>query len=110
MTVNLEQDPQYDMMFSLLAQKTTEGKLEWQETADPNAFLAAVRGQRTFEVRTEEGVKGVQLIVRDVDGKVYLTTPFSRSDDARALYFIARRLALRLDERVDKTVELLAGL
>ena len=110
MTANFEREPPYDAMFAALLQTTKEGKLDWHETADESAFLAAVKGQRTFEVRTEEGAMGVQLVVRDAEGKVYLTTPFLRSGDARALYQLARRLALRVDERVDDTVQLLNGL
>jgi hypothetical protein len=110
MAVNFEKEPSYDAMIRALLERTREGKLEWNETADEDAFLAAVKGQRTFEIRTEGGRGPVQLVVRDAEGKVYLTTPPSVSNDAISLYRVARRLALRVDERVEDTVHLLDAL
>ena len=76
MGTNLDKEPDYGAIFQALLQKTREGKLAWQETADAHTFVAAVRGERTFEISLvfddfRDIVQAVHLVVRDSEGKLF---------------------------------------
>jgi len=125
MTTDLNATPDYDGLVQALVEKTKAGRLVWEETADENAFLASVKGKRTFEIRLEpcppgsvEAVlaaaeKGVTvyeavLVVRDGNGKVLLETP--PSSLTSDLHGLARRIARHVDENIDSTLQLLEQL
>ncbi len=125
MTADFNATPDYDGLLQALLEKTKAGRLVWQETADEKAFLASVKGQRTFEIILkpfpedslaaelmghEKGVLIDQavLVVRDANGKVLLETPPSRLTSD--LHDLARRIATHVDESIDSTLQLLERL
>ena len=115
MSVDFDKGPQYDAVVEALLEKTREGKLTWQETADPDTFLAAVKGKQTFEIRqdSEEPVL-IDLVVRDGGGNVSFNVSFdtrhSLDSPAEDLFALAKRLATRVDEKIDATRRLLSDL
>jgi hypothetical protein len=115
MAMNLEKEPDYNTLLQTLLQKTREGKLVWQETADASTFLAAVRGERTFEINlvvsdASDYVQGVRLLVRDSEGKLLFDVSMPHRAPASSLYDLAKRIATRVDEKIDSTMELLGSL
>ena len=114
-TPNYEKEPDYSPFLVALIEKTKEGKLHWQETAREDTFIAAVKGQQTFEVskvadfdeETREGYSFVMVTVKDSNGKVLLRTPESSLPGAWSLYELAKRLGQRVDERLQTSVQLL---
>ncbi len=121
MAVDLETIPDFDVLIEMLLVKTRSGKLDWQPTAGEDTYVAAVKGQRTFEISKEERLQNVMMgagvasrhpmctmKVRGPDGELLIeTTPSNLSDQ---LFEVARRLALRVDENIDSTVQLLETL
>ena len=47
MEINLKNDLNYDILVEKLIEKSRAGKLKWQETAEEDKFVAAVKGQQT---------------------------------------------------------------
>lgn len=121
-TIDFQNPPGYDELLYTLIEKTRQGKLEWQETAEEDRFLAAVKGVQTYDISAEFGgdresegrvVQDVQvrLTVRDREGRIFLDIRESGQDSAAyELFEVARRVAMRIDERIDQTVELLKSL
>ncbi|OHB68748.1 MAG: hypothetical protein A2V70_01795 [Planctomycetes bacterium RBG_13_63_9] len=107
MAVDLDKEPDYNVLLQALIDKTKAGKLRWEETADEDTFVAAVKGQRTFEVSGKDAPQFV-VAVRDEEGKVFFQTPASSM--ARELFLLARRVALHVDEKIDSTMVLLENL
>jgi hypothetical protein len=118
MSNDLNKDPEFDVLIEALAKKTREGKLRWEETAEENKYLAAVKGIQTFEIShrsymTEwsqpDTVEETRLIVRGEDGRVLLdhTTDYLV---AYNLFKLAQRVAMRVDDRIDASLQLLNGL
>ncbi len=125
MAVDLEKSPDYDALVETLLQKTKAGKVDWQTTANERSFVSAVKGERTFEVvksnpeaaaffvQAKGGVSppphlGCWVKVMGPDGELLLQTPMLELADE--LYEVARRLALRVDENIDSTLQLLETL
>ena len=92
-----------------MVEKTKAGKLDWQPTAEEGTFLAAVRGEKTFQISEEGKFSRVLLVVGDKDGRPIIRAN-SRSSLARELYLTSGRIALRIDENVDATIRLLEEL
>jgi hypothetical protein len=120
MSINLEKQPGYEQIINALVKKTKEGKLRWQETAQERTFLAAVKGQRTFEISQDwvDTTERIRLVIRDVDGRPFVEQVFNITgprldaiaNEVRNLYECAKRIALDVDEKVDDTVQLLSQL
>jgi hypothetical protein len=132
MAVDLQKSPDYDTLVGALLEKTKAGKLDWQTTANECSFISAVKGKRTFEVVNRSPLQnavvrlsggemaspegdsmararaGCRVKVRGPDGELLLETP--QSQLAEELYEVARRIALRVDENIDSTVQLLETL
>lgn len=113
-TPNYEQEPDYTRFLDTLFKKTKEGKLNWQETAREDTFIAAVKGQQTFEIcKVTDWVPdqgegdAVVVTVKDSKGKVLFRTPEEYLASAWALYELAQRVGQRVDERLQTTVQLL---
>jgi hypothetical protein len=113
MSADLRQELKFDPIIETLLEKTKEGKLRWQETAEEGTYLAAVKGQRTFAISLDWNATSgpIRLVVRDVEGKAFLDARFSYANPiARELYDLAGRIALNLDEKVDETLQVLSQL
>jgi hypothetical protein len=136
MSIDFENEPDYEKIIDILVEKTKEGKLLWHETAEERTFLAAVKGQRTFQISQvggeesgststadwDDATERFQLVIRDVDGRAFVEKTFrvgppgsesadsEAADKARSLYELVRRVALDLDEKIDETVQLLSQL
>jgi len=124
-TVDLKKSPDYDALVEAILEKTKAGKLDWQTTANERSYISAVKGERTFEVvksnpevaaflvEVKDGVRipprlGCWVKVMGPDGELLVQTPMLELADE--LYEVARRLALRVDENIDSTVQLLETL
>ena len=112
MSIDFRGEPQYEALFQALLVKTKEGKLEWQETADERVFVAAVKGKQTFEIKWDRGQAGtgVRLTVRDGQGKALFATPVQTGGTAVDTFEMAKRIATRMDEKIDETLQLLSHL
>ena len=108
MTVDRNKAPDYQKLFQTLLNKTEAGKLRWEETASEDTFLAAVKGQQSFELRPVPGSASIHLTVRDAAGKVLFEV--NEGGAGRELYKFARRLALRIDDKLENSLELLSQL
>lgn len=131
--VDLSKDPNYDSLVEALLEKTLARKLDWQVTAEDDCFLAAVKGKRSFEIkakpilqlesildRTTQDILlpgsrmrelEIMLTVRDETGdKLFDFQQRGRDTAAFQLYEAARRIASRIDERIDESLELLNSL
>ena len=113
MSADLQREPDYDALLQTLLQKSREGKLVWQETADPASFIAAARGERTFEI--SRSGDSFDLTVCDSQGRQILRMSAATHnvvyfDSVRDLYQLAKRIATHLDEKIDSTMELLGSL
>jgi hypothetical protein len=115
---------------SALLKKSQEGKIDWRETAEDEAFIASVRGEMTFEI-VRRGDQ-CELIAKDQRGKtlfridepVVLPQIDWTPDDHREadqtgwmptttlgqLHSIARRVAMRVDERLSSSLRLIENL
>ncbi|MCH7989980.1 MAG: hypothetical protein IID46_12630 [Planctomycetes bacterium] len=94
MSANLTIQPDYDALVESLLEKTLAGKIQWDETAEENTFLAAVKGRQTFEIsRQENKYSGdqVTLVVRDAEGKEKIRTE-NGSKSMSKLYSTAQRI------------------
>lgn len=119
MSVDLSKEPDYDALIEKLIDLSLAGKLSWQETADENVFLAAVRGVQTFVIsrgeRKEKYIIAVgshhmfRLTVQDQEG-IRLFEHEADTPDFRNLFDLARRVGSRLDDKLDSTLQLLNGL
>jgi len=116
MSLDFEKEPNYEPLFQTLIDKTKAGKLAWQETAEENTYIAAVKGQQTYEISLRNlrpiyasaNTPVPVLTVKDHEGRVFLqTTEESSSETAKELFYLARRVAMNLDERIESSLELL---
>lgn len=117
--MNLEKEPDYETVLQALLEKTKQGKVAWQETAKEDTFVAAAKGEQTFEItyidpsRTAGGVvigagaPYAVLTVKDREGKLLFETPSDGLATALELFRAARRVALRVDEKIESTLELI---
>lgn len=107
MLPDLSKHPDYDAVFQALIEKTRQGRLHWEETADVDEFVCAVKGQQTFSIRWDNDSSHPVLAVSDAEGKLLFTTYDYHGSRAGELFRLVRRLATHLDERIDASVELL---
>ena len=114
MPADLEKDPDYMAVIGMLLEATKAGKLDWQETADDNTFITAVKGEQIFEIREFEDrsddSRYVYLRVQDHEGNELYMTPRFYAGEAVQLFELSRRLAKKLDEKIDSTFQLLSRL
>src|SRR3989304_8402577 len=92
-------------LVNAILEKTKAGKLKWQETANEYVFIASVGGNTTLKVRyNPEGPDILSLL--NENGKLIweITDPMLPIDE---LFTSARRIALRVDERVEALMETL---
>lgn len=101
-------------LVTAILEKTRAGKLKWAETAEEEVFIASVGGNTTLKVwRYESGGSPpyyqCTLSLLDENGKILLESsePDAMLDE---LFTLARRIALKVDERVDKLMETLQKL
>ena len=110
-----------------IVEKTKAGKLNWQETAAENVFIASVGGNTTFKVSSEfrEEVLGGtgealypvpwnkelrKLTLLNEYGKPLLDVWENEVPAVGELFILARRTALNVDERVQSVIEVLQKL
>ena len=94
-------------LVNALVEKTKAGKLKWEETLEENAFIASVGGNTTFKVQRKPD--GHTLSLFDEKGTLVWDTqqPWLLLEQ---LFGLARRVALKVDERVDALMETLQKL
>lgn len=115
----INQEDRYLSLISALLDKTKAGKLRWNATPDPQRFLAAVKGEQTFEIRSSTAPDGIhpepfqlQVIVRGFDGQKTLEFRISTHTKSPAyeLFSKAQADASRIDDRINEALELLNSL
>lgn len=95
--------------------KTHEGRLDWRETAKPTVFIAAIAGQFTVQVQKGDFDDGYEtlFVLRDLEDRELISIS-SNDRSARGglmeLYDLARRRALRVDDKVDQLLSVLGKL
>ena len=90
-------------LVNAILEKTKAGKLKWDETADEDIFIVSVGGNTTLKVRQKfDQYQGDRYILSllDENGKLIwvIEEPW---DLTKELFVLARRVALRVDERMD---------
>lgn len=103
-----ELDP--SRLVSTILDKTKAGKLRWEETADENVFLTSVGGNTTLRIRQSDAFMGSDTIsLLDENGKLLwvISDPQPLIGE---LCQLARRIALRVDEKVEAFMETLQKL
>lgn len=108
-----ELDPSH--LVSTVLDKTKAGKLKWEETADENVFIASVGGSATLEVRMPSIFSATSdnfyytLSLLDENGKLLwvINEPQTLIQE---LLGLARRIALKVDEKVEAFLETLQRL
>jgi hypothetical protein len=92
--------------------KTKGGKLTWEETADENIFIASVGGNTTLEIRQGPNPMSEAndtLSLLDENGKLLWVTS-DPQDLIWELFGLARKIALRVDEKVEAFLDTLQKL
>jgi hypothetical protein len=93
--------------------KTKAGKLKWEDTADENVFIASVGGNTTLKFRREfdalNGTYRYTLGLLDENGKLFWEIEEPRPM-LEVLFADARRMALKVDQRVEALLETLQRL
>jgi hypothetical protein len=107
------EDPKAIALLQEVAEKTKSGRIEWEPLADDDHFVASVRGKFTLLIihYSFQGEDRFSLVLKDAEGtEVLRVTEYTegvRPGQLEDLYGMARRQALRVDEKLD---ELLAEL
>ena len=85
----------------LLLEKTKAGKVAWEATADPQAFIASSGGKATFKIYLA-GEDETFLASLDEKGKTLLIVNSGQVQDfsLESLYRLAKRIANKLDEKL----------
>ena len=101
-------------LVTAILEKTRVGKLKWEETASDVVFIASVGGDTTLKVsRYDSGGSPpyyqCTLSLLDENGKLLweIEQPERMLD---GLFTLARRVALRVDEKVDALLNTLQKL
>jgi hypothetical protein len=108
-----EVDP--TQLVSTVLDKTKAGKLSWDETADESVFLASVGGNTTLEVRSPSELsplsEGFSYTLSLLDGNGKLLWEIREPQTLiQELFELARRMALKVDEKVEAFLETLQKL
>lgn len=97
-------------LVSTVLDKTKAGKLKWEETAGASTFIASVGGNATLEIqRSRDWNAPDTLSLLDENGKLLwaITDPQTLIVE---LFELARRIALKVDEKVEAFLETLQKL
>jgi hypothetical protein len=97
------EDTKAKEFFEGVLSKTRAGRIRWQPTAEESDYIAAIGGQFTLSISSDQ--YGWTLLLKDQDGRA-LTAVRSTDDgiepmEIRELYEAARRQALRVDDKID---------
>jgi len=112
--------PDYAAIAFKLLEKTNDAKVQWEDNAPFGDFVTALDEGFSFSIRkdTSRGDTTYSLLMKDKEGNVIFNlrltddpeTMISRQSLYEALgdlYDIARRRALRVDEKVERVSEIL---
>jgi len=110
MSPDTTQPPTLDQLIATLIEKTEQGKLHWDSTAQEDTFFCAVKGEQTFTVSSNEQGSAQVLSVRDRDGQLVIKHTSSGNPAMRDLHEIARMDALGITVGVDRSLRLLNSL
>jgi len=112
-------DEQIFELFQGVLNKTRAGKIPWQPTAEESTFMAAIGGRFVLSISAlastfESGGQKYALVLEDKAGgelaRITEADEGIRTDDFRELYGIARRRAVRNDEKIGDVLEVLSRL
>ena len=101
----------HNRLVTVVLEKTRDGKLNWEETAHEKAFIASVGGNTTLKIEQGQNWNDYTdtLSLLDEKGNVLWEV-----DDPQPmigkLYKLARRIALKVDEKVAAILETLQKL
>lgn len=97
-------------LVSTILEKTKAGKLNWEETADGNVFIASIGGNTTLEIRHNSSWDVPDILcLLDENGKL-LWVIRDPEPLIGELFGLARRIALKVDERVEALLDTLQKL
>jgi hypothetical protein len=97
-------------LVNVVLEKTKAGKLTWEETAGKNTFIASVGGDTTLEIEQgREWDDPDTLRLLDEDGQLLWVIDAPQPLIGELLQ-LARRIALRVDEKVDALLDTLQKL
>ena len=98
-------------LVSTILEKTKAGKLKWEETADEDIFLVSVGGNTTLKIRQGQDWRDPAdtLSLLDENGKL-LWVIRDPQPLIGELCELARRIALKVDEKVEAFLETLQKL
>ena len=103
-----ELDPNH--LVTVVLEKTMAGKLNWEETAYEKAFIASVGGNTTLKIRQGRNWEDSDtLSLLDEQGKVLWEVDTPQPMIGK-LFELARRIALKVDEKVEAILETLQKL
>ena len=118
--VGKELDP--TPLVTTLMEKSTARKLDWQATADEDAFIASVGGETTlkitlesvedFDIYSNPQMKNMPVLyMLDTKGRtLWLISSSQVNGGLWPLYRLAQRVGNKLDERMVATIEALQKL
>jgi len=110
----MREDLKAQQLFEEVLQKTETGRIRWEPTAKENLFIAPIGGQFTLAVSENAREDGygneytqVVLVLKDKERElITVTTDIEGVEDfrMRQLYELARRLANKVDDQIDKVL------
>ena len=107
MNSQLENDLDPTPLVEALIEKTRAGKLKWEATAAPNTYISSVGGNTTLEIDDDEYLT---LSLTDSQGKTFMVISTSEAPGLRVLARLARRIANKVDERMQALIEVVQKL
>ena len=101
----------HNRLVTVVLEKTRDGKLNWEETADQTAFIASVGGNTTLKIERGRDWNGFNDTLSLIDEKgIVLWEVDDPQPMIEELYKLARRIALKVDEKVEAIMESLQKL
>ncbi|MEK7406344.1 MAG: hypothetical protein AAB225_14680 [Acidobacteriota bacterium] len=113
------EDEKAVQFFEEVLNKTRQHRIRWEPTASDSEFVAPVGGQFTLTLRLStgaswEGIVRPELVLKDSANREILSvnekTGLVSPTDLDSVYELARRDALRVDEKVDEVLGQLSKL
>jgi hypothetical protein len=110
-----ELDKEFDPnpLVQTILEKSKAGKLAWEDTPEEDVFVASVGGNTTLKIGEQPGDWGKQpqLSLLDENGKVIWDIYNGQVRDGLwSLFNVAKRVALKLDDKVEALMDALQKL
>jgi hypothetical protein len=94
-----------ELLNRLIEASGPEGKCEWLPTAYSNIFMSSVMGKYSFQILQDKlfgpDDESYRLTIFDKDGAEIHSVNFTDYAELKALFDLARRRALKIDNTID---------